>query len=85
MDRLRLLLQRHPEELLVELRGLVKVGNTHGDVVYRDGLELGLLRRCLRATDQCGEGEGELAAGNLAALEIGKHLFDDSLHEFLSK
>src|SRR5439155_13084457 len=59
MDRLRLLLQGHPEELLVELRRLVKVGNTHSDMVYRDGLELGRLRRCLRATDQCSEGEGE--------------------------
>src|SRR5579872_409201 len=85
MDRRRLLLQRHSEKLLVELRRAVKVGDTHRDMVYGDGFELGLLRRRLRAADQRSEGKGELAAGYKAALEIGKHFFDDLLHDFLSK
>ena len=33
----------------------VKVGDTHSDVVDRDGLQLGLFRRRLRANDQRSE------------------------------
>jgi hypothetical protein len=46
-------------------------------VVYSDGLELGGLRRRLRASDQRSKGKGELATSYMAVLEIGKHFLDD--------
>src|SRR5882724_10075972 len=84
MDLGRLLLQRHREELLVELRSPVQIGNPHRDMVDADGSKLCLFGRRLRS-NQRGEGEGELAAGQCAALETAEHLFDGLYHKVLSK
>src|ERR1700722_14072991 len=83
MDLRRLLFQWQSEEFLVELRCAVKVGHPHGHVVYADGFEFCLLRGGLRAAHQRGEGEGELAAGQPAALEIVKHLLYGLYHQLL--
>src|SRR6266446_6305007 len=72
---LRMLLKRHPKELLVELRGAVNVRNPHGDVIKGYGTQAFLLRRGLCAGDQGGQRKSELAAGHAATLEIGKHFF----------
>src|SRR5579872_2442204 len=83
MDLRRLLLQRHSEELLVELRRPVKVGHAYRHVVYADGLELCLSCRRLSPAHQRGERNGELAAGQHAAFEIAKHRFYGSYHWLL--
>jgi len=79
---LRMLLKRHPEELLVEPRGAVHVRNPHGDVIQCYGAQAFLLWRALCGGDQRGQRNSELAAGHAATLEIGKHFFDDLLHSF---
>jgi hypothetical protein len=82
--RRRLLLKRHPEELLIEFGSAVKVGNLYRNVVYGDGLDSFLLRRSLRGGDQCRQGKYELAAGQFAALEIAQHCFYGLYHGVLS-
>ena len=80
----RLLLQRHSEELLVELRCAVKVGYLYRDVVDTHCAEALLLRRRLRAGDQRREGKSELTAGQFAALETAEQCFYGLYHRILS-
>src|SRR5260370_12135142 len=63
---LRMPLERHPKELLVELRGAVDVRNPHGYVIKGYGAQVFLLRRGLCAGDPLGHRKSDLPAGHAA-------------------
>src|SRR6266702_3051213 len=77
VDSGRLLAHGHPEELLIELGGLVQVRDTQGDVIDADGLEAGRLGRGPQCADP-GKRTGrdgsnrsrKLTAAQFAAFEI---------------
>src|SRR3984957_15172539 len=87
MHLCRLLLERHPKELLIELRSAMKVGNTHGDVVQSDSTKALWLflrskeaRSCEGARGQRGEGQCELPAAQLALFHVIEHSFNRLNH-----
>src|SRR6202158_5826625 len=89
MCRCRLLPKRHAKELLIELGRAVKVGNLHGDMVHTDSREprrrrwsCERARGCQRASGQGSDGNSELAASQLAALQVSYHSFYRFNHRF---
>src|SRR5579863_3453892 len=75
-----MLLEGHPEKLLVELRRPLDVGDPNGNVIQTDGAQARRVRGSLGAGHHRRQGSGELAARQAAALEISEHSFNDQVH-----
>src|SRR5580704_18153496 len=58
---LRMLFQGHTEQLLIELRCALNIGDPYRDMVQAYGAHTGLAWGGLRASDQCGQRRRELA------------------------
>src|SRR5258708_18438310 len=71
---LRMLLKRHPKELLVELRGAANVRNPHGDVIKGYGTQVFLLRLGLRAGRPRGQRARQVSAGQDPTLSNCQHI-----------
>src|SRR4029077_235642 len=73
----RFLLHRHPENFLVKLCGALDVRDPQSDMTDTHGLKIGTVRSSTYAgSDESRESRSQLAAAQLAPLEIGNEFLD---------